>query len=78
MRHEKGDTVPNILIKSNHFQIVPSNVFMTFFNMELTSEEKYFTFFNADMFYHVYGLWGNFSNKAIRVEVKDIKGLEHS
>lgn len=69
---------PNVLIPSSQFSEVSSKFYDTFFSQELTSEEKYFTFFNGDIFYHIYGLWYNFSNKPIRVENVGIMGLERS
>lgn len=78
MKKQRGESMPNVLIKSTHFSSIPPNIFVEFFDHILTSEEKYFTFFNADMFYHSYGLWGNYSNKPIRVELKEIIGLTRS
>ena len=69
---------PNVLIQSSQFSTITRNFYDTFFTQVLTSEEKYFTFFNGDIFYHIYGLWYNFSNKPICVENIGITGLERS
>ena len=34
-----------------------------------------FVVFNADIYYHIYGLWGNYLNKPICVEIENISQL---
>lgn len=67
---------PNVLIQSSQFSEVSREFYNTFFTLVLTSEEKFFAFFNGDIFYHIYGLWYNFSNKLIQVENIGIRGLK--
>lgn len=76
MRQQLGRELPAVNIPSNNFRIVPPTILLAFFDFDLESEEKYFLFFNADIFYCIYGLWANYSNKPIRLKLEDIKGLD--
>lgn len=84
MRKMKDQEPPKVMIKSEHFKVLKPSTTYRFFPSDdllpqgLTSEERFFVFLNADIFYHMYGLWGNHSNKPIRVENKDVLGLERS
>ena len=78
MRKNARLSPPEVNIKSDNLQTVPTTVLDGFFEAKLTSEEKYFLLFNADIYFHIYGLWHNYSNKPIRLEVKDIVGLSKS
>ena len=84
MREMKGQDPPNVLIKSTNLESISSNITYKLFPSDpllpeiLTSEERFFVFLNGDLFYHVYGLWSNNSNKPIRIENKDVVGLERS
>ena len=68
---------PNVLIKSSQLETI-SPLFVDSFFGSIDSEDKYFILMNADLFYHIYGLWGNYSHKPIRVENMDIVGLTRS
>ena len=84
LRKVKGLEPPKVLIESRHFKTINESITYLFFPSDsdlpeiLTSQEASFLFFNADIFYHMYGLWQNNSNKPIRVENKDLPELERS
>ena len=84
MRQMKGQNPPQVLIKSTNLETISTSTTFKLFPSDpllpegLTSEEHFFVFLNADIFYHMYGLWSNNSNKPIRLENKDIVGLERS
>ena len=75
-KHALQET-PNVLIKSLQLQSISSSFIDSFFT-SIESEEKFFILMNADLFYHIYGLWGNYSHKPIRLENTDIVGLTRS
>ena len=77
MRQRAGLDPPNVIIKSSQLQTISTSFAESFFQ-DLPSEDMYFMFMNADLFYHIYGLWGNYSHKPIRLENKDIVGLTRS
>ena len=78
MLKETNRNPPRVLIPGTNFEVVPSTVVDLFFDTELTSVEKYFLFFNADIYYHIYGVWHNYSHKPIRLDCSGIVGLERS
>ena len=84
LHQELGMQPPKVLIKSNNLRSITSPVTNVFFpsdeNLpsEVNEEEKQFILQNADYYYHMYGLWQNYSNKPIRLENKGIDRMELS
>ena len=85
MRQEMGMDPPQVLIKSRNLQEISNDMANSFFPNEhslveafVDENEKRFIFINADYYYHMFGLWGNFSNKPIRIANNDVIGLSRS
>ena len=68
---------PTVLIKSSQLEEIHPTFLDSFFTT-IPSEHKYFILMNADLFYHIFALWGNYSHKPIRIENKDIGSLTRS
>ena len=68
---------PKVLIKSSQLQSISTSFVDSFFD-SIPSEHKYFILMNGDLFYHIYGLWGNYSHKPIRLENMDNNALTRS
>ena len=70
---EKVTKPPPVLIPTKSLLTIPENMVDSLFDDIipsedlLTPEEKLFLIHNADFFYHIYGYWNNYSNKAIRM-----------
>ena len=77
LRRNARQEPPEVLIKSSQLQSI-SNSFAESFFQNLESEDMFFILMNADLFYHIYGLWGNYSHKPIRLENKDVMALTRS
>ena len=77
MRQNANKDPPQVLIKSSQLETIDPAFKESFF-CTLTSEQKYFILMNADLMYHIYALWGNYSHKPIRIENRDIVGLSRS
>ena len=79
MQKEAMLDMPKIVIKRESlFEEIPTTISIPFFTEVLTSEEKHFLYFNADIFYFRFGLWMNDSVLPLRIENKNIVGLEQS
>ena len=78
MLSETNQAPPRIVLPGTNFETISNAFTDTFFDTELTSAEKYFVFFNADIYYHIYGIWHNYSHKPIRVDCSGIVSLSRS
>ena len=84
LRQELGLNPPNVIIKSQNLQSIGPNVTNVFFQTDemlgsqVDESEKQFILQNADYYYHMYGLWQNYSNKPIRLENTGIERMVFS
>ena len=76
---------PNMRITSPSFSSIPDGMLITLFDndehtadVSFNDEEKWFVFRNADIYYHIYGYWHNYSNKPIRLSCESLSGLRRS
>ena len=77
--------LPQLRITTPSFSTIPNGMLITLFESEadtadvsFTEEEKWFVLRNADIYYHIYGYWHNYSNKPIRMSCETISGLRRS
>ena len=86
MHEKESKSIPRILIPSQLFSKIPHVMLDNLFN-HVTNEpkaksfdeiEKHFVLDNADLYFHVYGLWHNYSHKPIRVSCEGIDGMPRS
>ena len=84
LRQELGLAPPSVLIPSANLRTIANNVTNVFFatdeflGSQVNDDEKQFILQNADYYYHMYGLWQNYSNKPIRLENKGIDRMTRS
>ena len=76
---------PTVTIPSSSFNEVPTGMidsdFMNIYGddkVAFSDEEKWFVEKNADIYYHIYGYWHNYSNKPICLSCDNIAGMRRS
>ena len=76
--------LPEVRIQSAKLSVIPENMVDTLFDdlidddNKLSPEEKLFIVHNADLFYHIYAYWHNYSNKAVRTSCTHLNMMKRS